>query len=59
VASAANVSMMTVVRMEQGRYPRVENLIAIADCLGVTLDDLVGRPARNARRRRRQSRSAT
>jgi transcriptional regulator with XRE-family HTH domain len=50
VAAESNVSLMTIIRMEQGRYPRVENVIAIADALGVSLDELVGRSPPRRRR---------
>jgi transcriptional regulator with XRE-family HTH domain len=43
LAAEADVSLPTIRRVEQGHYPRVEHLIALADCLGVTVDYLVGR----------------
>ncbi len=46
LAAEANVSLPTVRRVECGRYPRVDHLIALADCLRVTLDYLVGRDTR-------------
>ena len=43
LAAEAGVSLATVRRLERGNYPQVEHLIAIADCLDVSLDDLIGR----------------
>ena len=43
LAAEAGVSLATVTRLENGRYPRVEHLIALADVLDVSIDQLVGR----------------
>lgn len=43
LAAEADVSLPTIRRVERGHFPRVEHLIALADCLGVTTDYLVGR----------------
>lgn len=43
LAAEADVSLPTIRRVERGLYPRVEHLIALADCLGVTVDYLLGR----------------
>jgi predicted transcriptional regulator len=44
MAEIAQVTFNTVYRWEKGiSYPNVFNLIPIADALGVTLDELVGR----------------
>ena len=53
VAGESGVSLGTIARFENGRYPQVENLIQIADCLEVSLDELVGRKAPRRRRPRR------
>jgi transcriptional regulator with XRE-family HTH domain len=43
LAAEANVSLSTVWRLEHGRYPRVEHLVALADALDVSVDQLLGR----------------
>jgi len=43
LASRAKVSFPTLVRVELGGTPSVRSLLGLADALGVTLDELVGR----------------
>jgi len=43
LAAEAGVSLATVWRLEHGRYPRVEHLVAIADAFDTSLDDLLAR----------------
>lgn len=43
LAAEAGVSLATVWRLENGRYPRVEHLVAVADALEVSVDQLLGR----------------
>ena len=43
LAAEAGFSLATLVRVESGRQPSVSNLLALADALGMSLDDLVGR----------------
>lgn len=51
LAAEAGVSLATVWRVENGHYPRVEHLIALADALGVSVDQLLGRAAAVGRQR--------
>ena len=40
----ARISIQNIANWEAGRaYPNIINLISIADALGITLDELVGR----------------
>ena len=45
LAQAAGVGKVTIWECERGEvaYPRMDTLILLADTLGVTLDELVGR----------------
>jgi transcriptional regulator with XRE-family HTH domain len=45
LAAEAGFSLATLVRVEAGRQPSVSNLLALADALEMSLDDLVGRQA--------------
>lgn len=48
LAAEAGVLTISISFYETGRtFPSVLNLISIADALGVTLDDLVGRTVKN------------
>ena len=48
LAAEAGVLCISISFYETGRtFPSVLNLISIADALGVTLDDLVGRTVKN------------
>lgn len=51
MAEIAQVTFNTVYRWEKGlSYPNVFNLIPIADALGLTLDELVGRTVKTDER---------
>ena len=56
LAAEAGVSLATIWRMEHGQYPRVEHLIAIADALGVSTDELLGRGKAPSETERAESR---
>ncbi len=56
LAAEAGVSLATIWRMEHGQYPRVEHLIAIADALGVSTDELLGRGKARLKPRRAEPR---
>jgi XRE family transcriptional regulator, regulator of sulfur utilization len=45
LAEAAGVSYMVITRIEQGlsKEPTILSMVSLADALGVTLDELVGR----------------
>ena len=45
LAEAAGVSYMVITRIEQGlsKEPTILSMVKLADALGVTLDELVGR----------------
>jgi len=45
LAREANISYHTVIKIEQSviKNPRIETVIKLADALGVSLDELVGR----------------
>ena len=43
LAAEAGVSLATVQRLETGTYPRVEHLVQVADALGVSVDEILGR----------------
>lgn len=48
LAAEAGTTSISISFYETGRmFPSVLNLISIADALGVTLDDLVGRKVKN------------
>jgi transcriptional regulator with XRE-family HTH domain len=45
LAEAAGLSYATITKLEQGRgkEPAIHSMVKLADALGVTLDDLIGR----------------
>jgi len=45
LAREANISYHTVVKIEQSviKNPRIETVIKLADALGVSIDELIGR----------------
>lgn len=45
LAEAAGLSYVTITKIEQGRAkkPTIQSMVKLADALGVTLDELVGR----------------
>jgi len=45
LAREANISYHTVIKIEQSviKNPRIETVIKLADALGVSIDELVGR----------------
>jgi len=45
LAREANISYHTLIKLEQGniKNPKIETVIKLADALGVSLDELVGR----------------
>jgi transcriptional regulator with XRE-family HTH domain len=49
LAAEAGFSLATLVRVEGGRQPSVSHLLALADALEMSLDDLVGRHAAGER----------
>ena len=51
LAAEASVSLSTIWRAEHGQYPRVEHLIALAEALGVSTDEVLGRIAPRVGRR--------
>lgn len=43
LAAEAELSLATIQRLEAGHFPRVEHLLRVADALGVSVDELLGR----------------
>jgi len=45
LAKEANISYHTLIKLEQGniKNPKIETVIKLADALGVSLDEFVGR----------------
>jgi transcriptional regulator with XRE-family HTH domain len=58
LAAEAGVSLMTVYRVETGHLPRVEHLVAIAQVLGLSLDELTEVRRRASTSRRASQRSS-
>jgi DNA-binding XRE family transcriptional regulator len=43
LAAETGLSFATIQRLESGKYPRVEHVMRVADALGVSIDELLGR----------------
>lgn len=42
-AKKLNIAYSTYIQYEQGTEPKLTNLVKIADCLGISIDELIGR----------------